>query len=38
MPVKKNDLDRLIADLSMQVQMLKQRLDVMEREGISPNR
>ncbi|MBK8486792.1 MAG: LexA family transcriptional regulator [Chitinophagales bacterium] len=32
MPVKKNDLDRLIGDLSMQVQMLKQRLDVMERD------
>lgn len=31
MPVKKNDLDRLISDLSMQVQILKQRLDTMER-------
>ncbi len=31
MPVKKNDLDKVIGDLTMQLHMLKSRLDQLER-------
>ena len=31
MPVKKNDLDKVIGDLTMQVHLLKSRLDHIER-------
>jgi transcriptional regulator with XRE-family HTH domain len=33
LPVKKNDLDRLIGDLTTEIRMLKQRVDDMQREN-----